>query len=260
MLKHEFIIIKRSLTMPKNITVQKILGILLHRLPMILLSGVLIGLMFFLYSAFMITPVYSTSSMIYIQNYGKKQTANQETDDTQSATVAANGASSESVQSNNAVAQKIFNSDLSGSAALASNCITLFQNSDEITRYYDGCNVSMATTNGTFYITITVSGNDPKKCANVANIVAERCGVVFYSRFPYGTIGTIREAYTPTKPVSPDKLKNTLIGVAVGVVLACLIAVLLELIDTTIKNDDDLSAMYKVPVFAEIPDFESSGR
>ena len=55
-------------------------------------------------------------------------------------------------------------------------------------------------------------------------------------------------------------MKNTLIGVAVGLVLACLIAILLELIDTTIKNDDDLSAMYKIPVFAEIPDFESSGR
>ena len=35
---------------------------------------------------------------------------------------------------------------------------------------------------------------------------------------------------------------------------------MLEMIDTTIKNDDDLSAMYKIPVFAEIPDFENQGR
>ena len=42
--------------MPKNITVQKILFILLHRLPMIILSGVLVGLMFFLYSSFLIKP------------------------------------------------------------------------------------------------------------------------------------------------------------------------------------------------------------
>ncbi len=243
--------------MPKNITVQKILFILLHRLPMIILSGVLVGLMFFLYSSFLIKPVYSTSTMIYIQNYGRKQTGNAETDDAQSATQSPN---SESAQSNNEAAQKIFNSDMAGSATLASNCVTLFQNSDEITRYYDGCDVSMATTNGTFYITITANGNNPQKCANVANIVAEKCGEVFYERFLYGTYGVIREAYTPSKPISPDNMKNTLIGVAVGLVLACLIAILLELIDTTIKNDDDLSAMYKIPVFAEIPDFESSGR
>jgi len=250
--------------MPKNITIQKILLILLHRLPMILLTGVLVGLIFFVYTSFMIKPVYSTSSMIYIQNYGKQSSKNA-TDDTQETTVAptapaSNSGSSESVQSNNDVAQKIFNSDLSGSAALASNCITLFKNSNDITRYYDGCTVDMSTEDNTFYITISVSGNDPVKCANVANIVAEKCAPVFHAHFPYGRIGVIREAYTPSSPVSPDKFKNTLIGVLVGVVLACLIAIFMELIDTTIKNDDDLSAMYKVPVFAEIPDFESAGR
>ena len=36
--------------------------------------------------------------------------------------------------------------------------------------------------------------------------------------------------------------------------------IVMELIDTTIKSDDDLSAMYKVPVFAEIPDFENVSR
>lgn len=244
--------------MPQNITLQKILGILLHRLPMILLSGVLVGLMFFLYTSFFIKPVYSSSTMIYIQNYGK-QSSNKATDDTQDTTAARSNANSESLQSNNDVAQKIFNSDLSGSAALASNCITLFRNSDEITAKYQGCDVSMEVTDGTFYITITANGNDPDQCMQVANEVAAECDPVFHSHFPYGKIGVIRAA-GPGAQISPDKIKNTMIGVLVGIVLACLIAILLELVDTTIKNDDDLSAMYKVPVFAEIPDFENSGR
>ena len=218
--------------MPKNITIQKILGILLHRLPMILMAGVLGGLVFFVYTSFAIKPVYSTSSMIYIQNYGK-QSAQNGTDDTQGGTSSgASSGNSEAIQSNNAVAQKIFNSDLAGSAALASNCITLFNNSNDITRYYDGCSVNMSTAEDTFYITIDVSGNDPVKCANVANIVAEKCAPVF----------------------------NTLIGVVVGIILACVVAIVMELIDTTIKSDDDLSAMYKIPVFAEIPDFENVSR
>lgn len=243
--------------MPKNITIQKIIGILLHRLPMILMAGVLGGLVFFVYTSFAIKPVYSTSAMIYIQNYGKQSDQNA-TDDKQAASAGAG--SSESLQSNNAVAQKIFNSDLAGSAALASNCITLFNNSNDITRYYDGCSVSMSTAEDTFYITIEVSGNDPVKCANVANIVAEKCAPVFHSHFPYGRIGTIREAGTPSSPISPNKVQNTLIGVVVGIILACVVAIVMELIDTTIKSDDDLSALYKVPVFAEIPDFENTSR
>lgn len=249
--------------MPKNLSIQKIIGILLHRLPMIILSAVLMGLIFFIYTSLMIKPVYSTSSMIYIQNYGK-QPALASTDDVEDSTAASNdsgsGAQQSNNASNNAAAQKIFNSDLAGSASLASNCVTLFQNSTDITRYYDGCNVTMATANNTFYITISVNGTDPQKCANVANIVAEKCATVFHNHFPYGTIGTIREATAPSQPVSPNKVLNTMIGAVVGLVLACLAAVLLEMVDTTLKNDDDLQKMYKIPVFAEIPDFETLGR
>lgn len=248
--------------MAKNITIQKILSILLRRLPMIILSGILVGLLFFIYTSVAIDPVYRTSSMIYIQNYGKE--GQESSDDYQDSSPIANPAagmlSSESYQSNNDVAQKIFNSDLAGSAALASNCVTLFQNSTEITRYYEGCSVTMEVAKDTFYITISVEGTDPQLCANVANIVAEKCNTVFHSHFPYGKIGTIREAYTPSKPVSPNKVQNTMVGVAVGVIIACVIAILLELVDTTIKGDDDLAAMYKIPVFAEIPDFDNMGR
>ena len=50
--------------MSKNFTVQKLLGVLLHRLPFILLSGVVAGMIFFIYTSVAIKPVYSTSSMI----------------------------------------------------------------------------------------------------------------------------------------------------------------------------------------------------
>ena len=55
-------------------------------------------------------------------------------------------------------------------------------------------------------------------------------------------------------------MRNTLIGFAVGLVAACLISVMLELIDTTIKSDEDLSEIYKIPVFAEIPDLNTGGK
>ena len=57
--------------MPKNITVQKIIGILLHRLPLIIASGFLVGMIFYIYTSFFIKPVYASSTMIYVQNYGK---------------------------------------------------------------------------------------------------------------------------------------------------------------------------------------------
>lgn len=221
--------------MPKNITIQKIIGVLLHRLKFILLATLLMGILFFLYSKFIITPMYSTSAMIYVQNYNGDSASNKE---------------------NN----KIYSSDISGSSNLAKICVTLFQNSDEITSLYDGCYVNISVNESTFFITISVSGDDPQKCANVANQVADKCKTVFDKYLKYGTIGNIREAKVPTNPYEPSNLKNTLLGLLVGLAASCVIAILLELIDTTIKSDDDIQEIYGLPVFAEIPDFETQGR
>lgn len=236
--------------MTRNITVQKILGILLHRIRLIIISTLAFGLIFFLYTNFFITPMYSTSSMIFVQNYNKAS----EQQERESA-----GTSSGDAQSNLS-AGKIYYSDINGSNALANICVILFKNSEEVTSLYNGCNVSISTEANTFYINIVVSGSDPQKCANVANQIADICGNVYHSKFDFGQIGVIRKAYEPTAPYYPNKLKNTLIGAAIGFVAACLLAVLLELIDITIKPDEDLSEIYKIPVFAEIPDFENSGR
>ena len=234
-----------------NITIQKILSILLHRIWLILGSALLMGLIFFSYTSFFVTPMYSTSAMIFVQNYDKaKKTSS--TEPSAPADAGGNGSTS-----NNQQAKKIFSSDISGSNSLAGICVTLFQNSDEITALYDGCKVTMEVNENTFYITITVNGSDPQKCANVANQISEKCIEVYSKHFDYGQIGIIRTAKEPGAPISPDKMRSALIGAAIGLILACVISILLELIDTTIKPDEDLSEIYKVPVFAEIPDFDS---
>lgn len=218
--------------MAKNITVQKIIGVLLHRMKFILLVTLIMGISFFMYSKFVIAPMYTTSAMIYVQNYNKSSDVNKD-------------------------ANKIYSADISGSANLAGICVTLFKNSDEITSLYDGCYVDISVNDKTFFITISVSGSDPQKCANVANQIADKCQDVFKSFLQYGQIGSIREAKVPSAPYSPDNLKNALLGLAVGLIASCVLAILLELVDTTIKADDDIQEMYGLPVFAEIPDFES---
>ena len=238
--------------MAGNITVQKILAILWHRILFILAATAVMGLVFYMYTSFFITPRYSTSAMIFVQNYDKARASN-----SSNQTSSDSGGNSNSNTSNNQVAKKIFSSDISGSNSLATICVTLFQNSDEITQLYNGCKVEMTVNENTFYITINVDGDDPVKCANVANQISEACINVYPKYFDYGQIGIIRTAKEPSSPHSPNKVQNALIGAAVGLILACVISILLELIDTTIKPDEDLSEIYKVPVFAEIPDFET---
>lgn len=185
--------------------------------------------------------MYNTSAMIYVQNYSKSD----KTSDNKS-------------EGSNEQAKKIYGSDINGSTNLANICVTLFQNSDEIMSLYDGCNVVIFVNTDTFFITISVEGTDPEKCADVANNIAKAAEDVFHNHFDYGQIGSIRSAKIPASPYGPNNLKNTLTGLLVGLAAACLISILLELIDTTVKPDDNLQMMYDLPVFAEIPDFEKS--
>ena len=149
--------------------------------------------------------------------------------------------------------------DISASANLAEICVTLFKNSDEMTALYDGCTVNVDVTDGTFFITITVDGTDAQKCANVANQLAEKAAEVYNSKFSYGQIGTLRQANVPPAPYAPSNMKNMLIGAAIGFIASCLISILIELIDTTIKSEDDIQEIYGIPIFAEIPDFDNQG-
>lgn len=214
--------------MAKNVTIQRIVGVLLHRIKFIILATVVVGLLFFMYSRFVIAPMYSTSTMIYVQNYSSSQRAN---------------------------ANANTNSTTPSKAADD----TTKKTTNEMTALYDGCTVNVDVTDGTFFITITVDGTDAQKCANVANQLAEKAAEVYNSKFSYGQIGTLRQAKVPSAPYAPSNTKNMLIGAAIGLIASCLISILIELIDTTIKSEDDIQDIYGIPIFAEIPDFENQG-
>lgn len=269
--------------MGKNITIQKILGVLLHRLPIILIAGFFMALVFYLYTSIFVKPVYNASAILYVQNFGKQH--EQGANDQQSTTTAANGQtkatspnkvtddpeaasngekkslgnSSESNQSNNALAEKIFASDMAASATLAQNCIIMFQNTPEVKDQYMGCGVTMTTIEDSFYIKITASGKDADKVKVAPRNIVNACSEVFGRMVAYGKLEPVSVEKTATA-TKPNKMQNAIIGGVIGVIIACVISILLELIDTTIKHDDDLSDIYKIPVFAEIPDFESSNR
>ena len=244
--------------MAKNVTIQRIVGVLLHRIKFIILATVVMGLLFFMYSRFVIAPMYSTSTMIYVQNYSSSQRANANADT--KSTTPSKAADDTTKKTTNEENQKIYPADISASANLAEICVTLFKNSDEMTALYDGCTVNVDVADGTFFITITVDGTDAQKCANVANQLAEKMRLRFIiQKFSYGQIGTLRQAKVPSAPYAPSNTKNMLIGAAIGLIASCLISILIELIDTTIKSEDDIQDIYGIPIFAEIPDFENQG-
>lgn len=221
--------------MPKDLTPQKIVNMVLRHIKLIILVTILTTLITFGYSKFFISPTYSTSSLILVQNYDEDNT-----------------------QPTTSSSQRVVVSDISASSTLAGNCVVLFTNSPDMTSLMT-CSVNMETVEGSNFIKITTTDSNPQHAANVANQLADQAKVCFSSFYEYGKVSTIRTASPPSVPSAPNISKNTVYGLVIGLILGVLLAFFLEIIDTTIKPGDDLAKLYGLPVFAEIVDFEQEG-
>lgn len=223
--------------MTMNLTPQRILSMLLRHVKLIILITLLVTIIFYGYSAFFISPTYSSNALIMVQNYD-----------------------SDNVDVNSGYSSgKVNSSDITTSATMANNCVILFQNSPDMTSLMScPASVSLVDENNNF-IRITATSSNPSQAMKVANDLAYQAEVTFSSVFENGKLSIIREAAYPNSPIAPNVTKNTAYGFIIGLVLAVLISFFIEVIDTTIKPGDDLHKMYEVPVFAEIVDFEQEG-
>lgn len=231
--------------MPKNLTPQKILYMLLRHVKLILLITALVTLIAYGYSSFFITPVYSTSSLILVQSYNDSAAA--KTRSTKYYQYTQPG--------------RVAVSDIQQSASLASSCVILFENMPEMTSLMSGASVSFEQVAESNFIRINSSSSNPQVAANVANQLADQAPKCFADMYGKGNgkVDKIKGASAPGSPSSPNVNQNTLYGMLIGFVIGILLAFMLEIIDTTLKPGDDLSKMYNIPVFAEIVDFEKAG-
>ncbi len=122
---------------------------------------------------------------------------------------------------------------------------------------------SMITTssiNDTQVIQITVTNSSAEDTYILASTIADILPDVF-TEIIEGSVAKVVE--TPIKPSyrsGPSYSKNAVVGALLGAALAAVIIIIFELIDTTIKNEEDLLDIVDVPVLTYVPDFDTSGR
>ena len=225
--------------MPKQFTISDLLKIFLAHIKLIILLTVLGGVLSYLYVSFLVTPMYSTSALILVQNsssfdsdISKNQTTNED---------------------------RVNMNDITSSVTLANTCATLFTVAPEMKGVIAGAGVSITPVENSYFLRVTATSSDPHTAANVANSVADKAHDVYKQYFDAGKAEAVEYADVPSSPSSPDKMRYLIIGLVIGLALGLAISFLLEIVDTTIKPGDDLYKQYDIPVFAEIIDFETEG-
>lgn len=253
----------------KDFTVAFFLKMALKRIKFIILLSIVGCVLCLLYANFFITPSYSAQAMVIVQNYTAQDAANEAAEAAAQNGVVDTQSQIEDIEDNNKITSngkvKIYASDLNASSTLAEYCTILFKNNVEIQNMLNGCGMEITQEQESNFLWITMTSADPKTAADTCNAVVNKItGTkneqgLFDETFSAGGVTAVKYASVPSASTYPNVKNYAIYGLIGGLAISLVISFILELIDTTVKHDDDLLKMYKIPVFGEIMDFDVNG-
>lgn len=214
-----------------------------HRIWIVAVTGVLAAAIAFSFAAFVITPTYSSSIMLYVNN--------------SSFTVGDLGFS-------------ISSSEISAAQSLVKTYTVLLKNRTTLEKIIDETKVNYtweelyekieaAPVNETEIMEVTVTTNDPYESEKIANGIAKILPKRVSEIVEGSSMEVVDSAIANNKKVAPSITKYTAIGFVLGVLLSVALLVVLALLDNTIHDEEYILNNYGYPILAKIPDLLDTG-
>ncbi|GFZ30519.1 capsular polysaccharide biosynthesis protein [Clostridium zeae] len=131
------------------------------------------------------------------------------------------------------------------------NELNLDMNADQLIKM-----ISVAPKGDTEFLTITVKSKDKGQVAKIANQIAKSLKKESIEIYNQDNIKLVDDAVEPTSPDSPRPLLNIAVALFVGLMLSIGIVFLIEYLDNTVKDEEELTRLLGVPVIGVIPTIE----
>lgn len=219
-----------------TIDLLEVLGVLLHKWWLLLIVTVLMGAAGFAYSRFVITPMYQSTTSIYIMNTDKD---NLTYSDTQLATILTSDYEA-----------------LITSRYVLEKTIKECELNESYSRLVS--KISVSNKKGTRIIDISVTDPNPEKARYIADSVRQIAAEQIKSVMNIEAVNVVDQASTPTAPVSPSVAKWTVIMGAAGFLIVAVIILVVYFMDDTIKTSEDVARYLGLPTIGTIPVMDDS--
>lgn len=215
-----------------EIDLVELLGVILHNLWIIIVSGVIVAAAALLVSYFIITPKYESVTKIYVINKANADTMTYS--DLQAGSTLTKDYK-ELVKSRPVLEEVLAETGID---------VELKDLEEQIT-------VEVPT--DTRIVSITVEDKDPYEARIIADSVRIAASKHIQEVMDTEAVNVVEEASLPIEKSSPSILKNTAIGYAIGLFLAIAIVIMNYIMDDTIKTPDDVEKFLGVSVLGSIP-------
>ena len=225
-----------------GIDLWKLLLACLRRWPVIVISGVLCAVCFYISTVCCITPLYRASVMVYVNN----------------------------IKSNQQV-DYISASNLATAQQLVSTYVNIIRSDTVLEKVVESAGLeysvdairsmmTAAQVGETELFEVYILTPDPELSARIANAVAEVAPDEIANFVEGSSTKIIDYAKVPTQRYSPSYRNNTFMGGVLGCMLAVLYIAVRTLTDVRLTHGDDLTQMFDYPLLAQIPIFERTGK
>lgn len=216
-----------------EIDIGKLIKALLKRIWIVILTSVIFMATAYVYTSNYVTPIYTASTSLYIQNTNNYQ-------------------------------GYISSGDLISSENLAATISILLKSNNIMSKVAESLDIeiapqqlaSMVTTSAiiqTGVLDISVSSSDPYLSHEIANAIGAVAPAEIMNFISAGNVRLLDKAILPVFPSSPNIMKNTTLAAALGFIIACIILILIELFDTRIKSESDIKQIADIYIIGIIP-------
>lgn len=220
-----------------EISIEQIFQILYKRLGLIILFTIVAGVASGLVSWYLMDNVYQASSTVIVSNQKDKDAATQA-----QLTVSDYNLNVQLVNSYSVLCKT--NRVLDQVIATLALPMTTSQLSEMIT---------VDSVKSTEIIHISVKDKDPLLAQNICNSLTTIFQTEVQAIMQMDNVQIIDKAPLPFIPVEPNRTRNVLIGLALGMAFGVGLAFVLELLDRTVKTEEQIQDILGVPVLGIIP-------
>lgn len=224
---------KRNDNEEMEIDLLELLMVMKKHLAAILLAGIVGLVIMFAYTSFLVTPLYSASSMMYV--------------------MPDNSNSNSSTLSDMQVGQQLTSdySSMIESRSFMEDVIKKLNLTIDYQQLLEKVEVTNPTSSR--ILQVTVNDPNPQTAADIANEVASVAESKLKEITGMQAIKIYEEAAVPEKPSSPSLKKNCALGLLAAIVLAMAVITVLYLMDDTIKTEDDIEKYLGMTTLAVLP-------
>lgn len=216
-----------------EIDLKEIFYELIDKLWFIVAATAIFGLISILITKLFITPMYTSDTQLYVV----------------------------SNQSNNG---NISYSDLQASTQLTQDYIEIVKSRSTLVTVIENLgldmtygelldNLTVVTPNNTRMLKIAVENEDPFIAKKIVDKIAEVTSKEICDKLGMDEVNIIYEGDIPTSPSSPNTMKNAVIGALLGFVLSAGTIIVMNILDDSIKSEEDVERYVGIPMLAAIP-------